>query len=1192
MIRGRRKTRQILIWALTVISIAPSVTASTLFSTFATTTAYVLTGSLGPPPDEETGTSSASAKSSVDDEFGFAQGIASAGIGNLMVLAAADAFSGGNASATAEADFSDILTITGVGTGTFTIGAAMDAHCKTGTMGGNSSIFGSLTVNGIASVGSCGGAGAPVTIQATAGQTVFLSGQLSAGDTGELGGDDSDSGDPFQVFIEPLTPGVAYVAASGVVYATGVTAAPDPGSLVLTIGPIALLCMIRPKLKCTGPAKTAARACAIAAASLLFAGSSASASTLVSIGTTPLSGTSATLAIDFIDGDGIVNNSVLISSFQSDATLGVPILTGVVSGTIPGTVTLSDGGFFNELLLPLVLDSSISFDVDSTNVPGTPPDGFSLFLLDAAAVNSLVTTDLPGDALMQIQMDGTATNLVLPAAIDPAVTISIGSPVASPEPGSLMLSCGVLLPLAGLRRKWLQRLGKWTFRFALAGIMLPGIAPAQNLQPLDPDLQVTLSGIVFNRNTNTFDIQATLHNISPTTLTGPFSFVVTSITPASVVLANASCRTAADQPVIVSVFPSAGLPPGTNLTPLTLQFSNPSQVSFSFTQTVLAGDECATEDVRRDTSDGYPLPDEATLLGVLQLSQPILCLPADSPHPMTLPQALASIQQKLDVLAGPGALESFLASHAGQDPQQLSAWATAALSNQLGVAAIGALLAAHQNEPQNPMHLMNAGGLAASIGMPNEGLALLDAADALGGPNASPMGINGKAVAMNNRGFALSELGQWSQAQPYLTSAISQEPLLAEARLNLGVAYLCQGDSSTGEKYVRAGLHRSPGDLRFDQTYDLSAGVGPNMPPLPYPAVAEQLDAYISFYLDLFSQLNQQSTNLRNQSKSDGQQALANYLQNPPPTPSLFNQHLLDIGYAFGRIEHELWDDQTPPRLPSLWTNVLSNQQNINNLATQCSGQYSSFLAAEPPLSNTPAYLAWQARGRTLARGLLTQFLYTQGRYEQATRAFWDPWYRTLTGVSANISDPLYEQASSLTAQADIIDAYSVLANGAYGVLNPITAIWDLSQGPVEPASIDDIPNAPSVPPCPPELWGGHLTYTVLGFGVSANCDGVSASLDPGTVLGLKPLSSIKLPFVAGAGVSWKGDWTAFAGVKASGLNGTLSTKTGFSLSGEGTNITGWGFDGSFNFGKGPINLASGSYALSFGSAPHLGIIH
>src|SRR5215469_7505798 len=81
----------------------------------------------------------------------------------------------------------------------------------------------------------------------------------------------------------------------------------------------------------------------------------------VSIDTTVLSGTSGTLAFDFIDGDGVINNSVSIVNFASDATLEPGIPTGSVTGDLPGTVTLSDTNFFNELLVPATLGSSITF---------------------------------------------------------------------------------------------------------------------------------------------------------------------------------------------------------------------------------------------------------------------------------------------------------------------------------------------------------------------------------------------------------------------------------------------------------------------------------------------------------------------------------------------------------------------------------------------------------------------------------------------------------------------------------------------------------------------------------------------------------------------------------------------------------------------------------------------------------------
>jgi len=175
----------------------------------------------------------------------------------------------------------------------------------------------------------------------------------------------------------------------------------------------------------------------------------------VTIGTSVLSGTPGTLAFDFIDSDGLVNNSVSIVNFDSDATLSPGIATGSESGDLPGTVTLTDAGFFNELLVPATLGSSISFTLDYTNVAGAPPDSFTFFILDAAAFNSLVTTDLLGDALLEVDMTGGSTGSVfLASTITPGVTISLGSgpPPTVPEPASLPLvftaiaATGLLIP--------------------------------------------------------------------------------------------------------------------------------------------------------------------------------------------------------------------------------------------------------------------------------------------------------------------------------------------------------------------------------------------------------------------------------------------------------------------------------------------------------------------------------------------------------------------------------------------------------------------------------------------------------------------------------------------------------------------------------------------------------------------------
>jgi hypothetical protein len=70
----------------------------------------------------------------------------------------------------------------------------------------------------------------------------------------------------------------------------------------------------------------------------------------VTINTANLLGTGATLTFDFFAGGGTQSNNVAISDFSTNGTL-VPggVNSGSVSGALPGTATLSNASFFNEL---------------------------------------------------------------------------------------------------------------------------------------------------------------------------------------------------------------------------------------------------------------------------------------------------------------------------------------------------------------------------------------------------------------------------------------------------------------------------------------------------------------------------------------------------------------------------------------------------------------------------------------------------------------------------------------------------------------------------------------------------------------------------------------------------------------------------------------------------------------------------
>jgi hypothetical protein len=145
----------------------------------------------------------------------------------------------------------------------------------------------------------------------------------------------------------------------------------------------------------------------------------------VTLDTSALAGQRATLAFDFIDGDGgdpahpegIKNNAATISAFFPTAALKTApppsgsLVTGGVSGTLnPGPLTLIDSAFFNEFLQPVVLGGIFGFRVDMiesfVDTGLTVPDAFSFFVLDSDAVNSLVSTSDPAESLLLFSADG------------------------------------------------------------------------------------------------------------------------------------------------------------------------------------------------------------------------------------------------------------------------------------------------------------------------------------------------------------------------------------------------------------------------------------------------------------------------------------------------------------------------------------------------------------------------------------------------------------------------------------------------------------------------------------------------------------------------------------------------------------------------------------------------------------------
>lgn len=185
----------------------------------------------------------------------------------------------------------------------------------------------------------------------------------------------------------------------------------------------------------------------------------------VTVDTSGLSGTAANLAFDFIDGDGAVNNTVQIGGFSTDGSFipGDALLSGDVSGLLNATVMIGDSSFFNELLQPITLGTSLQFRLDATDLfdaAGSFPDSFAFYILDSNFLLPLfVTTDnLAADALFAFDPTGTGTcggDLQVFTAPNGAAswTVRCAGNVPEPGPWALMLIGGVMAFLRKKRNK-------------------------------------------------------------------------------------------------------------------------------------------------------------------------------------------------------------------------------------------------------------------------------------------------------------------------------------------------------------------------------------------------------------------------------------------------------------------------------------------------------------------------------------------------------------------------------------------------------------------------------------------------------------------------------------------------------------------------------------------------------------------
>ena len=267
--------------------------------------------------------------------------------------------------------------------------------------------------------------------------------------------------------------------------------------------------------------------------------------TQITVDTSAYANQIALVAFDFVDG-GSPSNTFTISGFATDGILGAQVPTGGVTGSLPGTVTLSDTTFFTELLAGMTLGQSLVFDFQTTNLAPTGsnfPDEFTLFILDPVTQMSIIPSSDPtgAESLLAVDLNGGSG----PSESIYSSLVTLGAPasvVSTPEPSSGLLLAGTLLILIACAR-WRQHKGIFRGMVALATVWLvsAGAAHAQTILTgvaQDSNFLIGFSGLRLNRTSGTMVSTATVWNTSSSTIQGPFYLGITSITEPSVTLAN------------------------------------------------------------------------------------------------------------------------------------------------------------------------------------------------------------------------------------------------------------------------------------------------------------------------------------------------------------------------------------------------------------------------------------------------------------------------------------------------------------------------------------------------------------------------------------------------------------------------------------------------------------------------------
>lgn len=540
----------------------------------------------------------------------------------------------------------------------------------------------------------------------------------------------------------------------------------------------------------------------------------------------------------------------------------------------------------------------------------------------------------------------------------------------------------------------------------------------------------------------------------------------------------------------------------------------------------------------RSLSDLMPVPDGSAGVTYLAPLKPQLCQSAArgaAPPPESAAKAIKAGESFLARRASRSALRKALGNRATRKPAGAETTAMASIAAGKPGSALAALLAGLSVNPDDATLLSNASVILTDLGRPKAGLALAAAALQAKPHGDAAMGIDRRALALNNQGFALVAMRHYAAAVTPLKQAVSRAPLLAEARRNLVVAYLCSGQDAQATAAYADSLHRqaglavvpfeSPAGLgqgfvaqpgnkqpKADKVIDLTHGEQAVIPALRVPpdplagrASADALDS-------LFRRRNQESHDLLIQSSA---LSAATGVTAGAQLVRLANIESIFIN----------WPGQRP--------DLAAGFQQIDALRQQMDAKFdAAWLHAVPDAFGSCVAKPTQPQRdqcyattcRSAINSAHDQWLPIANQANALVHQWGPDLFNFATAVAANISNKAAHDALVLIARSQIWGTYSVYVvqriagwaqaeKGYSSCLDAPTASEAETGTETEPPGI----------PCPPQLNALDLHVNIGVIKFSVNCESISASTGLPGVVG--PFGSVGYSFKSA-------QTTAFVGLR------------------------------------------------------------